>query len=72
MPTASKRLLLDMGSRRSVLDVGLEAGFGASATFYRAFKKHTGMTPTDFLASAASETVEPLAGRRRPDRPGSG
>lgn len=64
----AKALLLDLGSRRSVLDVGLESGFGANATFYRAFKKHTGMTPTEFLASAASEKVEPIAGHRRPDR----
>lgn len=67
----AKALLLDLSSRRSVLDVGLESGFGASATFYRAFKKHTGMTPTDFLAGAAGAEVEPIAGRQS-DRPGSG
>lgn len=54
----AKRLLLDAASRRSILDIGLAAGFGSSASFYRAFKKHVGMTPKDFLASTAGAAAE--------------
>jgi AraC-like DNA-binding protein len=59
----AQRLLLDMGSRKSITDLGLEAGFGSSATFYRAFKKECGTTPTDFLLQAAAGRVAPLESR---------
>ncbi len=73
----AKRLLLDVGSRRSILDVGFEAGFGSSATFYRAFKKHVGLTPKDFLAGTAGADTERFrqgarrGGGRRADEPTS-
>lgn len=65
----SKRLLLEVGGRRSILDIGFEAGFGSSATFYRAFKKHVGVTPRDFLAGTAGADSERFReGSRRSSR----
>ena len=56
----AQRLLCDMSSRQSVIDIGLEAGFASNATFYRAFKKHTGMTPRQYLSANASDNVESI------------
>lgn len=48
---AAKRLLLDTDD--SVTDVSLEAGFNSRSTFYTAFKRATGSTPTEFRRNAA-------------------
>jgi AraC-like DNA-binding protein len=32
----------------TILSVGLEAGFNSKSTFYTAFRKHTGMSPSDY------------------------
>lgn len=40
--------LLRMGKMR-VVDVAYDAGFGSLATFYRWFRRETGMTPTEFV-----------------------
>lgn len=48
----SKRLLLAGKEQgKSVLEVLLEAGFNSKSVFNTAFKRYTGMTPTDFLRS---------------------
>ncbi|HKJ15718.1 MAG TPA: helix-turn-helix domain-containing protein [Xanthomonadales bacterium] len=60
----AKRLLAEAGASRTVMDIGLEAGFASNATFYRAFRKHAGMTPREFLADSASSNVEPIRGKR--------
>lgn len=35
-------------SHYTILSVGLEAGFNSKSAFYNAFRKHTGMSPSDF------------------------
>lgn len=42
----------------NVLEVALDAGFNSKASFNRAFKRHTGMTPTQFRAQQASQIVK--------------
>ena len=46
---AAKARLAEPGlNSTSILEVGLDAGFGTKAAFNRAFKRHTGMTPSEF------------------------
>jgi AraC-like DNA-binding protein len=47
---AFQRLALEPESKKySILGLGKEVGFSSKASFYRVFKKETGMTPTDFM-----------------------
>ena len=45
---AKTLLSLTNGSSKTVLEVLYEAGFNSKSVFNRTFKKHTGMTPTEF------------------------
>ena len=45
----AKRRLQDLSRNETVMGVALDAGFNSSASFYRAFKKHSGLTPTAYL-----------------------
>jgi AraC-like DNA-binding protein len=40
----------------SILGIALEAGFNAEASFYRSFKKCTGISPSDYLNSKKTTT----------------
>lgn len=45
----AKRLLTDSSNdKRSILELLFDAGFNTKSVFNRVFKKHTGMTPTEF------------------------
>lgn len=47
--TYSKELLLDESyANYTITSIALESGFNSKSTFYYAFKKHTGITPTEF------------------------
>ena len=51
----SARLLMEKTPRsRTILEVLFEAGFNNKASFNNAFKKHNGMTPTEFRKLKAS------------------
>lgn len=58
---AQRRLLA--APERTVLEIALEAGFNSKSTFHTAFRRCTGMTPTEWRAKAAS------AARGAVDRP---
>jgi len=45
---AKKMLTAPESGRFSILGIAMDAGFNSKSAFYTAFKKHTGMTPTQF------------------------
>jgi AraC-like DNA-binding protein len=47
----AETLLLQKTPKMSVLDIAMESGFNSKTAFYEAFKKRTGMTPTQFIKS---------------------
>jgi len=53
----AQRLLSDRSNgRRTVLQVVYEVGFNSKSAFNAAFKKHTGMTPSEFKGKSASSS----------------
>ncbi len=60
--TAAEKLLVD--SKRTILDIAIEYGYGSHEAFSRAFRNHIGIPPDDFRRSP--EVVRPrLAGAFR-------
>ena len=51
----SKKLLIDTSyNNYTITSIALESGFNSKSTFYNAFKKHTGITPTLFKKNILS------------------
>jgi AraC-like DNA-binding protein len=53
-------LLRPASSRRPLIEIALECGFGSKSTFNAAFKRFTGLSPTDFrrgLPGTAARTA---------------
>jgi len=46
-----KKMIQPDSKNYSIVGLGLEVGFSSKASFYRSFKKETGMTPSDYLKS---------------------
>ncbi|MEO1488826.1 MAG: helix-turn-helix domain-containing protein [Pseudomonadota bacterium] len=44
----AKRLIREADGGRSIMDIALASGFGSKASFNRAFRHHTGSSPTAF------------------------
>lgn len=52
----AKRILSSSDYRKLTIDaIALKAGFHSKSPFYAAFKKHTGMTPKEFVALQSSK-----------------
>lgn len=43
----------------SIEGIAFEAGFGSKATFNRVFKKHTGLTPSEYLSQNSTTRHKP-------------
>jgi len=46
------KLLLDEKTRHNVLDIALQCGFNSTASFNKAFRKQTGLTPSEYRSKA--------------------
>jgi len=46
----AKNLLSSEKAKQMTIEaIGSDSGFNTKSAFYRAFKKHTGLTPSDFM-----------------------
>ncbi len=53
-----ERLTQGEYSEYSISGIGADCGFNSPSTFHRAFKKNTGMTPTNFIKALKSPTLD--------------
>lgn len=51
----AKTLLSQATPKMNVIDVAMESGFNSKTAFYEAFKKHTGVTPSQFRKEQPDE-----------------
>ncbi len=53
------KVLMRKGNGESVklIDIGFQAGFGNKVSFYRAFKKFEGVSPSDYMETISSEAI---------------
>lgn len=57
---AEKMLTAPESERFSILGIAMDAGFNSKSAFYTAFKKHTGMTPTQFKDQIKSSEIKAI------------
>jgi len=50
-----------VGPAPNLLDLALDCGFGSKATFNRAFKRHTGLSPREWIAQQGSAPAQAQA-----------
>jgi AraC-like DNA-binding protein len=50
-------LLKNDTQNRTILNISLDAGFNAKSTFNLVFKKHTGVSPREFIKNAMQNTA---------------
>ncbi len=55
--SAQVAAMIDAGRRDDLLDLALEAGFNSKASFNRAFRAATGMTPSAYRAAASQNMI---------------
>jgi len=58
-----RRLLMPENAHFSLLAIALDSGFSNKSSFNRVFKKHTGITPSEFLATRGAQTGIPAVKR---------
>lgn len=58
-----RRLLMPENATFSLLAIALDSGFNNKSSFNRIFKKHTGITPSEFLASHKDHSATPAVKR---------
>jgi AraC-like DNA-binding protein len=53
----SKKILIDGSSKKTILEVLYSVGFNSKSAFNAAFKKSTGLTPTEYKKRFAQESI---------------
>lgn len=58
---AKSLLLQDQSRRRKLLDIALSSGYASQSNFFSHFKKHTGITPSQYRLGESHRRMEEMA-----------